>query len=238
MLKFLFKIFESDRSSKWRTIRDKYLKKNAKCISCGTNNNLQVHHIIPVSVDSSKELSENNLCTLCETCHFVFGHLHNWKNYNPEVIRDCQEHNQRVKQFTVKRIVKPISFWRKVMAKFFGCTTFVLAVVCSYMGHVIINESNRFFLMRDVYSTENRLLKDELYTERSKPTYEQGFRDAVVRAGIPNGSGAYRDGFEAAKKFYADGTWANGYHTAIEQFGWKDEVANLKKEKEQSVSMK
>ena len=54
MLKFLFNIFESDRSSKWRTVRDKYLKKNTKCISCGTNSNLQVHHIIPVSVDNSK----------------------------------------------------------------------------------------------------------------------------------------------------------------------------------------
>ncbi len=237
MIKFLFKIFESDRSSKWRTIREKFLKKNPKCISCNTNNNLQVHHIVPVSVDPSKELYENNLCTLCETCHFVFGHLHNWKNYNPEVIRDCQEHYQRVKQFTVKRIKQPMSFWRKVMTKFFASTTLVLAVVCTYMGHILINESNRFFLMRDIYSAENRVLKDELYTERSKPTYEQGFHDAVVRAGIPAGSGAYRDGFDAAKKLYGDGSWATGYHTAIEQFGWKEEITNLNKEKDR-VSMK
>lgn len=238
MFRFLFNVFETDRSSKWKTLRNNFLKKNGKCIACGTNNNLQVHHMIPVSVDASKELSENNLCTLCETCHLVFGHLHNWKNYNPEVIRDCQEHLNRVKQFSVKRTEKSISFWRRIMTKFFGSTTLVLVVLCTYMGHTIINESNRFALMRDIYHAENRVLKDELYTERTKPTYENGYRDAIIRAGFPSGSGSYKDGFDAARKLYGDGSWATGYHTAIEQFGWKNEVANLNAEKNNSVSMK
>lgn len=237
MLRFFFHPFESDRSAKWRSLRDNYLKKNNKCIACGTDSNLQIHHMIPVSVDPSKELCEANLCTLCEKCHFVFGHLHNWKNYNPEVIRDCQDHYKRVKQFSVKRITKPISFWRKIMNKFFGVTALFFAVVASYMGHILINESNRFALMTDIYRAENRILKDELYTERNKPTYENGFRDAIVRGGTPTGTGSYRDGFEAAQKFYGDGSWSGGYHTAIEQFGWKEDLANLKKD-QRAISMK
>lgn len=237
MFNFFKSFFTTDRSSKWNTLRNNFLKQNTNCIACNTKNNLQVHHIIPVSIDSSKELVYNNLCTLCETCHLVFGHLHNWKNYNPEVIRDCQEHLKRVKQFSVRKM-ESISFWRKVMTKFFASTTLVLVVVASYMGHVLINESNRFVLMRDIYSAENRILKDELYTERSKPTYENGYRDAIVRAGFPSGNGSYKDGFDAARKLYGDGSWATGYHTAIEQFGWKNEINNARIDKENSVSMK
>lgn len=124
------------------------------------------------------------------------------------------------------------------MTKFFASTTLVLVVVATYMGHVLINESNRFVLMRDIYSAENRILKDELYTERSKPSYETGYRDAIVRAGFPSGNGSYKDGFDAARKLYGDGSWATGYHTAIEQFGWKNEINNAKIDKENSVSMK
>jgi 5-methylcytosine-specific restriction endonuclease McrA len=38
-------------------------------------NNLQVHHIIPISVDDSLKLDNDNLITLCPRCHHeVEGH--------------------------------------------------------------------------------------------------------------------------------------------------------------------
>jgi hypothetical protein len=238
VISFLFKKFEVDRSGKWRSTRDKYLKNNPFCIGCGTNNNLRVHHIIPVSVDISKELCINNLCTVCEYCHFVFGHLHNYKNYNPEVIRDCQEHYKRVKQFSVRSSVRPFSLWRTIMSKFFGSIALVFFGYSIYVSHMYIVESNKNATIKELFAAENRLLKDEIYAERSKPTYENGYRDAILRAGPPTGSGTYRDGWEACAKLYADGSWTSGYHTALEQFGWKNESTAFKNSNPQAVSMK
>ncbi|MEI7486605.1 MAG: HNH endonuclease [Chryseobacterium sp.] len=86
------------RSGKWNGRRKKWLIENDSCIACGKKSSLQVHHKIPVHIDESKELIEDNFCTLCATCHFVFGHSHNWSLYNPFVIEDCENHLKRVKE--------------------------------------------------------------------------------------------------------------------------------------------
>lgn len=43
-----------------------------KCRMCGSSDDLEVHHIIPVSQGGSKE--EDNLCTLCNNCHIEIAH--------------------------------------------------------------------------------------------------------------------------------------------------------------------
>jgi hypothetical protein len=238
MISFLFKVFESERSGKWRTVRDKYIKENPLCYACGSKNELQCHHIVPFSIDKSLELNIKNLVTLCTNCHFVFGHLHNYKNFNPEVIRDCQEHYKRVKQFTVKSFNKPLSFWRNIMNKFFGSIALVFLGYSIYVSHMYVVENSKNTTIKELFAAENRILKDEIYAERGKPTYENGYRDAILRAGSPTGSGAYRDGWESCAKLYTDGSWTSGYHTALEQFGWKNESTAFKTNKPQSVSMK
>lgn len=97
MVKFNFyeaKTIMAARSSKWRTVRNNFLEKNPYCAVCRSNQNLIAHHIIPVHIDKSKELDENNLMTLCQNktmnCHFIFGHLLNWTKSNPEVVKDSK----------------------------------------------------------------------------------------------------------------------------------------------------
>lgn len=52
----------------WQKLREKVLKRDGhKCVSCGSDNDLEVHHIVPVAQGGSNELS--NLITLCLTCH-------------------------------------------------------------------------------------------------------------------------------------------------------------------------
>ena len=91
----------SARSSKWRTVRNNFLQKNPYCKVCGSTENLIAHHIIPVHIDKSKELDENNLMTLCQNktlnCHFIFGHLLNWTKTNPDVIKDSKIWNDKLK---------------------------------------------------------------------------------------------------------------------------------------------
>jgi hypothetical protein len=66
------------------------------------------------------------------------------------------------------------------------------------------------------------LLQDELAELARKPTYEQGYRDAVIRAGTPDSPGSYKDGYYAGFLAAGDGGYSDGYHAAIEQFGHKE----------------
>lgn len=85
------------RSSLWPKIRSEYLQTNPICEICGSKNKPEVHHIIPVHVDPSKELDINNLITLCDKyCHFIFGHLMNWKSYNIHIKQDAMEFNNKI----------------------------------------------------------------------------------------------------------------------------------------------
>ncbi len=82
------------RSPKWKTVRNNFVKENSCCAICGKTENLNVHHKIPFSYNPSLELDENNLVVLCENdnlnCHFVFGHLMDWRNYNPDIDKDIE----------------------------------------------------------------------------------------------------------------------------------------------------
>lgn len=66
------------------------------------------------------------------------------------------------------------------------------------------------------------LLQDEVGELSRRPTYEQGYRDAIIRAGTPEGPGNYKDGYFAGFLAVGDAGYADGYHAAIEQFGHKE----------------
>jgi len=114
MLKYFVNLF-SLRSGKWPAVRNRYLVENNRCIACGTQKRLQVHHIQPVHMNG-RELDETNLCTLCKTCHFVFGHLHNWSKCNPNVLHDAKEHLKRVEENTFDPEEKK-SLWKQLVNK-------------------------------------------------------------------------------------------------------------------------
>lgn len=84
------------RCGGWKTVRDRWLAGNPRCSACGSGNDCEVHHVVPVSVDKDRELDESNLITLCHTCHFVFGHLHQWSSHNPDVVSDAAAHMSKV----------------------------------------------------------------------------------------------------------------------------------------------
>lgn len=68
---------------------------------------------------------------------------------------------------------------------------------------------------------EIRLLQQELATERSKPSFEEGFRSCVLHMGGAQQTGSYKDGWDAAVAMLNNQTYADGYHAAIEQFGFQ-----------------
>lgn len=83
------------RSSHWSSVRAQHLVKQPKCAVCGGAEKLQVHHIHPFHLHPELELDPDNLITLCESgpgklnCHIIFGHLGNFRSYNPDVEQDA-----------------------------------------------------------------------------------------------------------------------------------------------------
>lgn len=97
MFNFGFKLRYAARSPDWSKVRNEYLKNNKRCAACGTNTGLEVHHIKPVHLFPEKELDIDNLVTLCsKKCHLLFGHLMNFKSWNPEVIEDCKKMYKKI----------------------------------------------------------------------------------------------------------------------------------------------
>jgi 5-methylcytosine-specific restriction protein A len=87
---------EVPRSPNWNKTRNSFVEKHNQCACCKTKQMLQVHHIEPFHTNPDKELDENNLITLCSTCHFVFGHLKKWQSYNPDVLVDVETFNRKI----------------------------------------------------------------------------------------------------------------------------------------------
>lgn len=61
---------------------------------------LNVHHIRPFHLYPELELVEDNFITLCENpgfnCHFVIGHCMFWTAWNPTVVLDAHNLNQKI----------------------------------------------------------------------------------------------------------------------------------------------
>ena len=91
------------RSKKWPSVRNAFLKKNPSCAACGNKklNELEVHHIRPYYAYPFLELKEENLIVLCEgsgNCHFVWGHLLNWRVWNLSVRKDAKAFLNKIKK--------------------------------------------------------------------------------------------------------------------------------------------
>jgi 5-methylcytosine-specific restriction endonuclease McrA len=92
---------EPRRSSRWPAVARAHLAQFPRCAACGRDDDCVPHHRVPVHVDPSLELEPDNLVTLCEgktlNCHLYFGHLGDWRSWNPTVNRDAQRFRSRVK---------------------------------------------------------------------------------------------------------------------------------------------
>lgn len=80
-------------------LRASHLKREPKCAACGATKNLHVHHIIPIKINTQRELDRTNLITLCSRpCHLVFGHLMSPTCYNPDVRKMAEEYRVKLKK--------------------------------------------------------------------------------------------------------------------------------------------
>jgi hypothetical protein len=87
------------RASQWRAVREEHLLKEPVCVACGRSGNLEVHHIIPVSISPALECDPHNLITLCGSpCHITFGHFMNYHCYNKDVRKMAAEYHKAMQR--------------------------------------------------------------------------------------------------------------------------------------------
>lgn len=90
------------RSSHWPTVRKNHLAEHPTCAVCGGTDKLEVHHKQPFHLNPALELDPANLISLCEAnkggvnCHLHFGHLGNFKAFNPTVEPDAASWNRKI----------------------------------------------------------------------------------------------------------------------------------------------
>ena len=86
------------RSSGWGKVRKQHIKKNPTCAACGSKHDPEVHHIKDFSTYPELELDPDNLITLCgRRCHFLLGHLKDFKSINPTIVEDAAKLLEKIK---------------------------------------------------------------------------------------------------------------------------------------------
>jgi len=94
----------ASRSANWPKVRDAHLALNPACVVCGGTKSVEVHHIKPFHLFPALELEATNFVSLCEAgkyginCHLAFGHLGNFRWYNPEVVTDALRWFKKIKE--------------------------------------------------------------------------------------------------------------------------------------------
>jgi len=95
-MNWLLKLFSprfGGRHKDWGKLRKCHISVFPRCAVCNKKGFIRandVHHIIPVSVDSFKEMDMDNLITLCRKHHLLFGHLNYWRSWNKNVVEDAR----------------------------------------------------------------------------------------------------------------------------------------------------
>src|SRR3990167_1676355 len=87
------------RSVQWSSFRKENIGK--ECRACGQKGTLlkplELHHSEPYNINPSRELDKTNIITLCRTCHFLIGHLKNFKTWNININEDAQTLRDKIK---------------------------------------------------------------------------------------------------------------------------------------------
>lgn len=110
------------RSPHWPEARDGHLKEFPFCFGCGTNEKVEVHHILPFHLFPEFELDPRNWLSLCmkrgHECHFRLGHLFDWSAWNPDVVLEAKKFHSQVRNRALSRfgVSNPEAFLAKLHA--------------------------------------------------------------------------------------------------------------------------
>lgn len=61
----------------WKQLKSRHIQKERSCVLCGSDEKLNVHHILYRRFYSKHKLAAWNLVTLCKSCHWKV-HKSSW----------------------------------------------------------------------------------------------------------------------------------------------------------------
>ena len=88
--------FGAKRHPLWRSVRKAHLKRQPVCQISGKKRFLHVHHKIPVNINKTFELDDDNLVTLTRFWHFWAGHLGSWHSVNKDIDKDIKIWREKI----------------------------------------------------------------------------------------------------------------------------------------------
>lgn len=77
----------------YRKAMQSYRDSHPDCEFCkrpGTRGSIEVHHKLPVSVAPELAADTANMVSLCKKCHLAVGHLHDFRDYNRNIVEVCE----------------------------------------------------------------------------------------------------------------------------------------------------
>ena len=84
------------RSPHWAATERKFKARFPDCAVCGTLKKVEVHHKKPFHLHPELELDPRNLISLCRVHHQWWGHLGDWKSFNPAVEEDAHDWARKI----------------------------------------------------------------------------------------------------------------------------------------------
>lgn len=122
------------RDPRWHRASRAYLKSNPSCVCCGQAATT-VHHVVPVSRDKDLEMVSENWAAVCARCHFVVGHVCDWRDVNAKFWQTVQAIRDGHQQHDPTPVIATLGQFNTVRR-----TTFldgVLIGVC-FLGSVLL----------------------------------------------------------------------------------------------------
>jgi len=99
MTNFIHRLFERfherqrafgiPRSSKWPEVEKAFRKLHPRCEVCGTDKDINIHHLKSFATHPELELDFDNLWTVCRIHHFWLCHLGSWASLDENAKADC-----------------------------------------------------------------------------------------------------------------------------------------------------
>lgn len=93
----------------------------------------------------------------------------------------------------------------------------LLCAYTLYRNHLANQENDRMAFSISLYQSEIRILEQEIREKTNCPTYDDGYKDAILRS-CGNWGGDYQAGWRDAYKLLDGRSYSDGYHACLEQF--------------------
>ena len=108
---------------------------------------------------------------------------------------------------------------RKILVASCAAVAFVSLAFAAYKDY----DARSANLYSQILKFENSLMANEIGSLQTSPSYNDGYRDALIKMGGPQSPGSFQDGWDSALKVAGAASYADGYHTARKQFNFTKE---------------